>query len=188
LLRKIAAILLLSILLFNWVGYRLFTAYRESRETAQLEASLDMEQYDSNQLILLRVSADALPYSNPSDRFERAEGAIEIGHLRYRYVKKRLYNDSLEFLCIPDGAANRLQTTNRNFFSLINDLQKTGHTKIPGSSGKMIGGLHKIFYLQEDFPDLPRFTTTPVTPGGLQPAALLTGYPRIGKQPPRALV
>jgi hypothetical protein len=179
---------LLSILLFNWVGYRLFTAYRESRETAQLEASLDMEQYDSSQLILLRVSAGALPYSNPSDRFERAEGAIEIGHLRYRYVKKRLYNDSIEFLCIPDGAANRLQSANRNFFNLVNDLQKAGHAKTPGSSGKMAGGLQKIFFLQENLPDLPLFSTTPVTPGEQEPAALLTGYPHIGKQPPRALV
>jgi hypothetical protein len=187
LLRKIAAILLLSILLFNWVGYRLFIAYRESRETAKLEASLDMEQYDSSQLVLLRISAGALPYSNPSDRFERAEGAIEIGHLRYRFVKKRLYNDSIEFLCIPDGAVNRLQTANGNFFSLVNDLQKTGHAKIPGSSGKMTGGLNKIFYLQEGFPDLPDFSTAPVTPGRLQPAALLTGYPHIGKQPPRPL-
>jgi hypothetical protein len=164
----------------------LLTAYRESRETAQLESSLNADHYDPSQLVLLRVSAAALPYSNPSDRFEPAEGSVEIGQLHYRYFKKRLYNDSIEFLCIPDGAANRLQTSNRNFFSLVNDLQKTDRTKNHGSSGKMTGGLHKIFYLPEDLPGLPRLTAAIATPGGLQPAALLAGHLHIGKQPPKA--
>jgi hypothetical protein len=187
LFKKIAAILLLSILLFNWVGYRLLTAYWQRLAARELQARLDKNAYDPTSLILLRVSADLLPYSNSSDQFEKAEGTIEIGHCRYQYVKKRLYNDSLEFLCIPDGAANRLSTLKNNFFGLVNDLQKTGHGKIPGSSGKVAGDSNKICCLKDLSMSLHYFPSALIPPGLLQPAVLPTGHPRIGQEPPRPL-
>lgn len=185
--KKVAAILLLSILLFNWVGYRLLTAYWQSLAASALQARLDKDAYDPDQLILLRVSADLLPYSNPSGRFEKAEGTVEIGHCRYRYVSKRLYNDSLEFLCIPDRAANRLNTLKNNFFSLVNDLQKTGHGKIPGSSGKTAGDSNKVCYLQDLSMSLHYFLSAIIPPGLLQPTELPAGHSYIGPEPPRPL-
>ncbi len=178
---------MLSILLFNWVGYRLLTAYRQSLAASELQATLDKDAYDPHQLILLRVSADLLPYSTPSDQFEKAEGAVEIGHYRYLYVKKRLLNDSLEFLCIPDRAANRLSSLKNNFFNLVNDLQKTGHGKIPGSSGKAAGDLNKTAYLQDLSISLHYYPSAHIPPVFPQPAILAAGYPRIGQQPPRPL-
>jgi hypothetical protein len=188
LFKKIAAILLLSILLFNWVGYRLLTAYRQSLAASELQARLDKDAYDPDQLVLLRVSADLLPYSNPSGRFEKAEGTIEIGHCRYRYVSKRLYNDSLEFLCIPDRAANRLNTLKNNFFSLVNDLQKTGHGKMPGPSGKAAVDSNKIVCMHDLSMSLHYFPSAPIPPVLPQPAVLPAGHPRIGQEPPRPLV
>jgi hypothetical protein len=81
-------------------------AFWEDRANARFEATLDSNQYDPAQLILLRISADALPYSKASEQFERFDGCIGIGAARYRTVKRRLYNDSVEFLCIPDGSAS----------------------------------------------------------------------------------
>ena len=185
--KKIAAILLLSILLFNWVGYRLLTAYWQSLAASELQAVLNKDAYDPAQLILLRVSADLLPYSNTSDQFQKAEGTIEIAHCRYQYVKKRLYNDSLEFLCIPDGAANRFSTLKNNFFSLVNDLQKTGHGKMPGSSGKVASDLNKIGYLQDLSMSLHYFPSALIPPVLPQPSVLPSGHPRIGQEPPRPL-
>jgi len=185
LLKRIAAILLLSVLLFNWVGYRLLTAYWEDNADTRLEATLDKDQYDPSQLIPLRVSADALPYSNTTEQFERSEGFIEIGNTRYRTVKRRLYNDSIEFLCIPDGAANRLRLAKDNFFRLVNDLQKSGHSKFPGPSGKT-GPVNKTIWCNSShFPILYYIAARPTLSLTFQRTMLSSGHPRIGLQPPR---
>jgi hypothetical protein len=176
----------LSVLLFNWVGFRLFTAFWEDRAATTLEAGLDRNEYDSNELILLRVAADALPYSNCSSDFERTTGIIEIGNLRYREVKRRLYNDSVEFLCIPDGAVNRLRSAGNEFFSLVNDLQKTGHDKHRGPHGKTIHSFYKIvYYSAQHFPNLRYFAAHSIRSPRFQHAGLSAGHPRMGLRPPR---
>ena len=179
--RQIAAILLLSVLIFNWVGYRLFTACCEERAATRIEANLDNDRYDSSQLILLRVSAAALPYSNASEQFQKTTGTIEIGSVRYRKVSKRLHNDSIEFRCIPDGDANRLQSAGNDFFKLVNDLQKT---KAPGPHGKT--AINKIvWYENHQFPSLHYLAAHPVVNPPFRQARLSSGYPRIGHRPPR---
>jgi hypothetical protein len=146
LFRKIATILLLSFLFFNWVGYWLFISWIESHEETLLESRLEDGRYDRSQLILVRISADHLPYSNSSTAFDHEGGKVDIGNLHYRYVGKRLFNDSVEFLCLPDREANRFQNARNNFFSLVNDLQNTGHSKVPGSSGKIASNVLKVCF------------------------------------------
>jgi hypothetical protein len=172
---------LLSVLLFNWVGYRLFTAWCEDRAATRTEANLDNDRYDSSQLILLRVPTNALPYSNASPQFQKTTGTIEIGSARYRKVSKRLYNDSIEILCIPDGDANRLQSAGNDFFKLVNDLQKT---KAPGTHGKTAGN-KIVWYGSHHFPSLHYLAAHPVVNPPFRQTRLSTGYPRIGLRPPR---
>ncbi|HEY4285880.1 MAG TPA: hypothetical protein VGN00_02165 [Puia sp.] len=185
LFRKIATILLLSFLFFNWVGYWLFISWFESHVKSQWELRLDNDQYDPSQLVLVRVSADRLPYSNPSTAFERADGQVDIGPIHYRYVGKRLYNDSLEFLCLPDRETSRLHTARDNFFSLVNDLQNTGHAKAPGSSGKTTVNILKVCYLEDHYLAVTYFPTGTVRPAAYRTAPLPAGYSLLRKLPPR---
>ena len=186
LFRKIATILLLSFLFFNWVGYWLFISWMESRAETFWELRLDNAQYDPAQLVRIKVSAERLPYSNASMDFERSDGKIDIGVLHYRYIGKRLYNDSVEFLCLPDQEANRLQTAKNAFFGLVNDLQNAGHTKAPGSPGKLAGHILKICF---SYP-LPYRIARPFPADAQRPVIchnipLPSGYTRISKLPPR---
>jgi hypothetical protein len=125
-LKKCAAILLLGILLFNGWGYRLLTSYMESRANHQLEVQLDNDQYDESQLVSIRIPATRLSYYNNSFQYERVRGEIEIRGLRYKYCKRRILNDSIEFLCIPNQAAMKMQTARDDFFQLMNDLSRNG--------------------------------------------------------------
>ncbi len=183
--RKIATILLLSFLFFNWVGYWLFISWFESHVESQWELRLDNEQYDPSQLVLVKVSADRLPYSNASTGFERADGRVDIGSIHYRYVGKRLYNDSVEFLCLPDREANRLQTAKNDFFSLVNDLQNTGHAKTPGSSGKAACNILKVCYLDDYYLAEYYFPASTVRLMAYRIITLPPGYPCVRKLPPR---
>jgi len=185
LFRKIATILLLTFLFFNWVGYWLFISWFESRETAHWVARLDSDQYNADQLIVLKVSAEGIPYSNPSTTFERADGEIEIGTIHYRYVRKRLYNDSLEFLCVPDRENSRLRTAKNDLLRLVTDIPDTGgHGKSP-ARGKTVQLLLKAYW--EDSPsfDVSHRTLRATSAGSGSEAAVCPGHTRVGKQPPK---
>lgn len=136
-MKRLAAILLLGILGFNWIGYQLLTTYLEGRADKQLEARLDDNHYDDSQLLSIKVPTH-LSYSSPSLQFERVDGQVEVKGILYKYVKRRIFNDSLELLCIPNQAAMNLRAAKNNFFQLVNDLQHNGQGKKtdphPGSS------------------------------------------------------
>lgn len=185
LFRKIATILLLSFLFFNWVGYWLFISWIQSHEETLLESRLEDGRYDRSQLILVKISADHLPYGNSSTAFDREGGKVDIGNLHYRYIGKRLYNDSVEFLCLPDREANRFQTVKNNFFSLVNDLQNAGHSKLPASSGKIASNILKVCF---PVPQGLTFNSYPIhlpQSGAFPDATVTPGFSHIFRQPPR---
>ena len=122
---------MLGILLFNWYGFRALTAYLENRADKVLTAGLDDHAYNETDLISLKVPASRLAYYNNSQQFERVDGHIEIRGLQYNYVKRRLFNDSIEMLCIPNPMAIQLKKDKIDFFKLVNDL--TAH---PGQGKK----------------------------------------------------
>jgi len=128
-LKKTAAILLLGILLFNWCGFRFLASYIEEREYKAQVAQLDENKYDESQLVSIKVSARHLAYYNISIQFERVDGQIEMGGVRYNYVKRRLYKDSVEMLCIPNYSGMRLNAAKNEFFGLANGLQSQGPAK-----------------------------------------------------------
>jgi hypothetical protein len=185
LFRKIATILLLSFLFFNWVGYWLFISWMESHVESQWRQRLDNDQYDPSQLTLVKVSADRLPYSNASKDFERTDGKVDIGSIHYRYVGKRLYNDSVEFLCLPDREANRLQTAKNDFFSLVNDLQNIGHAKARGAPGKTACNILKVCYLDNHYLAVNYFPASTIRQVAYRTATLPPGYACVRKLPPR---
>jgi len=116
----------MGILFFNWYGYQVVSAYLQDRADRRLEAVLDTDGYDESQLISLKVPVNSLSYYNPTTRFERVDGQIEVGGIQYKYVKRRLYGDSLELLCIPNRVAMKLQMAKNDFFRQVNDLQPNG--------------------------------------------------------------
>ena len=114
----------MGILLFSWYGYKLLSFYLEDKANRQLEARLDEDRYDESELISIKVPSTHLSYYNSSTQFERVDGQIEVGGVQYKYVKRRLFNDSLELLCIPNHTAMNLQTARNQFFQLVNDIQQ----------------------------------------------------------------
>ena len=108
-MKKIASILLSGILLFNGFGHRLILSYLEDQAQHEQEAKLDVDDYNESELISVKVPITHLSYYNPSPTYERVSGSLQVGGIQYQYVKRRLYNDSLEVLCLPDHAAMKWQ-------------------------------------------------------------------------------
>jgi len=127
-LKKIASILLLGILLFNWCGYRWVLNRMQAQADAQLIAKLDNNDYDESRLIEIRIPLN-MPYMTSQSGFERCDGQVEVNGRHYNYVKRKIENGQLVLKCIPNDTRQRLQSARDDFFKLVNDLQQDHPTK-----------------------------------------------------------
>jgi hypothetical protein len=135
-LKRVAAILLTGVLFFNWYGYQLLSAYWQQEADQKLVARLDRSDFDESQLISLKIPLTTLSYYNSSTGFERVDGKIELNGIYYNYVKRRIFKDSLELLCIPNTTAMNLQKVKNDFFRQVNDLQQQTQGKKNASQAK----------------------------------------------------
>jgi len=98
--------------------------YMEKHANKQMEANLDNGHYDESQLIELKVAVN-LPYQTSWVSYQRYDGEIQINGVKYKYVKRKLANDTLYLKCIPNQKEMALQTAKNDFFKITNDLTKT---------------------------------------------------------------
>lgn len=134
-MKRVAAILLLVLFLFNWFGYRLLSDYLQHRADSHLEAQLDQHQYDESSLIEIRVPLN-MPYQVANSDYERYDGEIEYNGIHYKYVKRKIEDGQLVLLCLPNETKMRLQSARDEFFKMVNDLQRSSHSKNSTSSIK----------------------------------------------------
>jgi hypothetical protein len=128
LMKKTAAIFLLSIFLFNLFGYRLYINYKITATSQSLQTVLDKDEYNQEDLISIKQSIN-LPYYNNNSSFSRAYGEVEVNGVIYTYVKSRIYNDSVEMLCIPNTTKQQLLQNKNDFATTVFDLQKDENKK-----------------------------------------------------------
>ncbi len=131
---RLAAILLLGIFSFNIFGYKIVAIYTEHKANEKMELAFDENDYTDQQLISIKQPTN-LPYYQNSKTFQRIDGEIEIDGIFYKYVKCRIYNDSLEMLCIPNTAKMKIQAAKADFSRLVADIQTSaGKKKSPSES------------------------------------------------------
>ena len=127
-MKKLAAISLLALFFFNLAGYRIWFYYAQYTADVQLEASLDKEEYNEDELITIKVPL-SLPYQTNWNDFERVDGEINLDGTIYKYVKRKVSNGELILLCLPDHQKMHLQTAKDTFFKFANDLQNATSKK-----------------------------------------------------------
>jgi len=127
-MKKLAAIFFFSIFLFNAIGYRLVFYYEQQKADAKVEASLDNNDYNEQDLITIKVPLQ-LPYQTNWKEFERVDGEVTLDGKIYKYVKRKIEDGQLVLMCLPDEHKQRLQTARDDFFKLANDLTSTSSKK-----------------------------------------------------------
>ena len=147
-MKRIAVIFLLCLLLFNWVGYQLYTAILQHSADKTLIADLDHNNYTDKDLISIKVPAVHLSSYANSTEFVRVDGKVDIGGVQFNYVKRRYIQDSIELLCIPNQKATRLQSAKDEFFKLVNDLQHPGQSKKSEQHNNSFKGFNAEYYAE----------------------------------------
>jgi len=145
LVRKIAAISLICLLVFNWYGYRFVTSYFQKKADSQLEAKIDVNDYDESQLIEIRVALD-MPYQASSTEFERHYGEVELNGKVYAYVKRKIENGYLVLKCIPNTVKENIKNADNILFTANNGLDQEHN----GKSSSPLGNIFKSIFSDYD--------------------------------------
>jgi hypothetical protein len=135
--KKFATILLLLLLLFNFVGYRLWFSVLQQKANNEIVATIDKQNYNDADLIALTVPL-SMPYLTDSKDFKRKDGEITLNGKVYHYVKEKVSNGNLVLMCLPDVQKTQLQTAKNDFFASQVDLQSNSTSKKSGDNSQVI--------------------------------------------------
>ncbi|MEO6637366.1 MAG: hypothetical protein ABIN25_03750 [Ginsengibacter sp.] len=127
-MKKLTAILLVTIFAFNMFGYRFVVDYMQHKSDIRLVTQIDNNNYDQSQLIELKLPVH-LPYQTSWASYERYDGEIEISGKLYKYVERKLSNDTLYLKCLPNTQKTNLETARNDFFKNTNDLSQNNSKK-----------------------------------------------------------
>jgi hypothetical protein len=118
--KKIAAILLLSLMVFNLIGYRWFFSVIENQVTATLEQKIFSSSYNDDQLVEIRIPLN-MPYYSDKD-YENVYGETDWNGEHYRYVKRKVSGNTLYLLCLPNKEKTSIIKVKNEFTKAVNDI------------------------------------------------------------------
>jgi hypothetical protein len=127
-LKKIIAILLLIIHVFNLAGYRALFTYLQQKASTQIVDKLDQGSYQDADLVEVKIPYP-LPYAANWPQYERFDGEAEMNGIHYNYVKRKMVNDTLYILCIPNNERNKIATAKNDYFNSTNDVNNPSSNK-----------------------------------------------------------
>jgi hypothetical protein len=104
--------------------------YLQDQEDQVLISNLDKNAYQNEDLVSIKTVLN-LPYYAVSTDFERAYGSVNVNGVEYEYVKRRVYNDTLELLCLPNKAKMQLQSVKNEILKITLDGQPAQSNKKP---------------------------------------------------------
>lgn len=118
--------------------------YMLHQANQQLETVLDNNDYDESQLIELKVPVH-LPYQTNWTSYQRYSGEIEMNGVTYKYVKRKLANDTLYLKCIPNMEKMHLETARNEFFRISNNLLQNNNSKKQDNAKSVTKTLQSVF-------------------------------------------
>ena len=119
-MKKIAAILLLALMVFNLAGYRWLFSAIEKKATAKLEQKISAGEYNDEQLVEIRIPLN-MPYYSDKD-YENVYGETDFNGEHYRYVKRKVSGNTLYLLCLPNKEKTNIAKAEKEFTQAVNDV------------------------------------------------------------------
>jgi hypothetical protein len=182
--KQAATILLLCLLAFNWLGYRLLSSYLEHSSDLALEKKIEKEDFDDASLLELRVALNAPYLGETFTDFERIDGEIVVDGIHYRYVKRKVENGELVLMCIPNAGKTKILNSRVDFLKMTNDLNQSSESKNKNSSS------FKSFTTEYRFENnswaLACVSSIAKMEFSIMSTTITDGYSALPERPPRA--
>lgn len=113
--------MLLAVYLFNLAGYTLLFEYFIQRSDKQLIQLLDNNEYNDSELIEVKIALHT-PYLTSWSDYERVDGEATVNGVYYNYVKRKIHNDTLYLLCLPNKNKTRLTAARIEYANKVQDV------------------------------------------------------------------
>jgi len=158
------------------------TNYLQKKADSQLEARLDVNDYDESQLIEIRIELN-IPYQYSWSNFERHSGEIELNGKIYAYVKRKVEDGYLVLKCIPNEVKQNIKNADNILFTLNNglDQEHNGKTPLPLKIVKSISGDYDDHSLSYNLKTLVDFNKNSLQTG---PSSFNSITLPVAEQPP----
>ena len=127
-MKKIVSILLLVILCFNIIGYKFVANYFEKKAITDMQTALYENKYNEAELVSFKTALNQ-PYVTNTDGYDYIDGEMDVNGTYYQYVKMRIYNDTLEVLCIPNYTKSNISEKKHELSKQLSDLANTKQSK-----------------------------------------------------------
>jgi hypothetical protein len=144
--KKLGAILILGVMLFNGFGYRIVANYFDQKASEHFVAIIEENDYNEADLVTIKTPVN-LPYYANNAKFERVDGEMVINGMVYQYVQRRVYNDSIEIKVLANQDRLHIKNAREDFYKLAQDLQKNSEDKKSTPSGKSSSKLLTFDYI-----------------------------------------
>lgn len=117
------ALLFLSVLAMNWLGYDLIVGLIQSKENKQFYSKIEAGEYDTQQLYEIKVDLQ-LPYATDWAEFEKIRGTVVVDGVVYNFVERKYENGFMIYKCLPNHRGTELQNARDYFQTLVYDMEK----------------------------------------------------------------
>ncbi len=159
-LKKVFSILILFLLLFNVFGYRIVFTYLEKKASKELTANIETKTFDESNLIEIKTNLN-MPYVSDKE-YETAYGETVIKGVHYHYVKRKIENNVLYLMCLPNEEKIVLAETKSNIEK--SSTEAGNNNSKQKSPVQIIKKLSQTEYIQNTFyydvADLVNIATT----------------------------
>ena len=121
-LKKTAAIFFILVHLCSSTCYSFFFNYFIQLSDTQLVQQLDTDNYKDADLVEIAMPLH-MPYIINSNGYERYDGEIELNGAHYNYVKRKVSNDTLYILCLPNIQKAQVCAAKNDYTKQLSDIQ-----------------------------------------------------------------
>jgi hypothetical protein len=120
-LKKLIAILLLSVHLFYLGGYMLAFQYFMNRSDDQIVSALYSNGANSSKLIKLKIPVH-MPTLDDWTDYANIQGQVQVKDAYYNYVRLKMTKDTLYLICLPNTVKANLAKANVIMTKNLNDI------------------------------------------------------------------
>lgn len=137
-MKRSFSILLLSVFLFNVVGYYPVFWGLKYRASMEMNQRLDDDNYNADETVTIKIPL-TVPYNTFGQDYERMTGSFEHHGEFFKLIKQKLEKDTLYIVCIKDHKEKQLHAAMTDFIKLSTDLPTSQQTL------KLLSGLIKDY-------------------------------------------
>lgn len=182
-MKRIIAVIILSIHLFNAGGYLLLQQYQVYITDKKMNDLISNNLYDPNALIEVKI-AQHMPGISEWNDYKNIDGQVQLKNACYNYVKLKITADTLYIKVIKNYEKTKLIGKNIIYAKQINDIPQGD--KENNASFKKAGTDLKYNHAPTAFKFIAFETVTPIIVKPVQ-VGLIDPYIPVAGKPPQIL-